>query len=1272
MMKTVIHHISWLCFLFFLALPLVTMTQPAFWEPTAPIIGGQIAEITVSPDGYIYAISDEKLYRKTLSEDTWLDITRDEIDLYHEFGNIFNKISIVANSTGVIFLDNYYSLWRSTNNGTSWTKISFNERLPGFAMDTNDNIYVRHMDGVYKSENDGNSWTLIPGSSPIGEDGRFLFVSTQGYIYANDYSASADAIKMFRSTDGGANWSEISNIDLTGYIQSIQFAESNDGNQYLFVKTAIGGTLELNSLYRSLDNGNSWDLLPTIPSSGGIYYDLVCLPSNQVVVGAHGGLYISEDQGSDWERAVFANVSSRVTTVAATPDNLLYIGQEDFGIHQQEDNSDNWRLLNEGLASNLNMGTIFKSKDGTLYTGMDVQWTSEYNIKYIYSSTDGGAHWEQTPVWGLDNGMYVNDFAESPDSDLFVSSWEGLFRLTDNGSAWEEVYINPGGDAIFDIEFNPQGQLFARFDNQTIRRSDDKGLTWETISSIPTSYVLSIEINKQGFIYLETDQGLYFSIDNGDTWVNPSNNNIDVQKMNEVTLDRQGRLLTILENTIYRSEDNGENWYPLGTALPTNNWIGVLHDTPTGILYGAGSGVYEFNYDFYWGQDHWQPLSEGLPNEFGISIGVNSLEVGDDNYLYAATHKGVYKSRAPITQHRATSGTIDEPFDNEIPSSWTTEQVNGAVNWAWTDVGPTGPFASDSAPLESGTPNNGWVIFDADLQGTLNQPDGQEGWLISPGLYVGAAEKAFLSFNTFYLSLYDRPTIRIGTDLNDKDNWASIEVFPEISANEFGGTLVGNPELNPQKIDIDITDYLPGDAQPFYLAFVFLSDETTINGPNPNFWGWAYNWQIDDVKLYTYSPSSDLGIGASVPPPDLGVPASQVAPMGTGAGYNNMGQNIFADVSAYVAIEKTNGTANETVFEDSLTIEGLAPLGFVGFIPFVYSTYDFDGTFTPSPEPGTTYELKYSARPNVYLESESDNNARSYSFMVTDTLFQKESGMAYGHAFNNILDPDYSYSIANIFYVSEDENPAGVPLFARHLSFGVTNASELAGQTVNTALYKWEGDINGNLMLDPDEYNQLPVAVNEYTFTGNEGTNLITIPVNNNGFAELDAGFHYVVLIRYESNGSQEMLFQVSDAVYYPPLVLLSNNIGHPRYHAAVDYGNQGNLELLGEHHIPVIRLSVGPEVLNGVAEQLPLNTVRLYPSPAKEQIHVALELEHIAKEVNIRLLDTSGKMLFERQYGQIQNGQWSFDVRSTPNGAYFLNVQADGKQRSIPFVIKN
>ena len=1259
-------HLQLFIFLYFYAFSILTVSnaQPRFWEPTTAILGGVIAEITVSPDGYVYTIFNQRLYRKTLSGNTWLDITKEEINLSPYYGNgdiSFEKeLRIVANSTGVIFLDNQEGLWRSTNNGTSWTEISLNEHRPGFAMDMNDHIYVRHLDGVNKSETDGNTWTLIPGSGSIGGSGGFLFVSTQGYLYANDYSVSANTDKMFRSTDGGSNWSEISEIDLTGWaIENIQFAESKDGSQYLFVRTeGEWGTLELNSLYRSLDNGNSWNLLPTISTSEGIYYDLMCLPSNQVVVGAQGGLYVSENQGNDWDRVNFADIATRVSSVAATSDNLFYIGQEDFGIHQPEDDSSKWNLHNKGLVSNLNMETIFKSMDGTLYTGMSVYNNSNYHSKYIYSTSNGGDLWEQTKVLGLDNGMNINDFAESPELDLFVSSWDGLFRLTDNGNEWEEEYVDPGGDVIFDIEFNTQGQLFARF-NDEIRRSDDEGKTWETIFS--TATVNAIEINKQGFIFLSTNQGLYFSIDNGDTWVNPSNNNINVQNMDKMTLDRQGRPVIYLsvEKTIYRSDDNGENWYPLGTALPS--YVNALYDTPMGILYAAtGDGVYEFNYDIFFNQDYWQPLNEGLPG------GVTSLEVGNDNYMYASTSNGVFKSRVPISQHRTTSGALDESFDNEIPSSWTTEQANGAVNWAWTD---TGPFASFFAPLESEHPNNGWVIFDADLQGGYNKPDGQEGWLISPGLFAGSAEKAFLSFNTFYQSFYDRPTIRIGTDLNDKDNWASIEVFPEISANEFGGTLVGNPELNPQRIDIDITDYLPGDAQPFYLAFVFLSDETTINGPNPNYWGWAYNWQIDDVKLYSYYPASDLGVGASVPPPDLGVPATQVAPFGMASEFFNNGYNIFPDVSAYASIEKTNGTGNQTVFEDSLSIEGLAPLGIVIIDPFQFYTYGFDGTFTPSPEPGTTYELKYSARPNVYQESESDNNARSYSFTVTDTLFQKEEGTTTGYSYS-FGDP--SYSIANIFYVPNDQSLSGMPLFARYMSFGVTNASELAGKEVSTALYKWEGDTNGNLILDQDELNQLPVAINSYTFTGNEGDNLITLPVSSGGFVPLEAGYHYVVMVRYEAEGAQEMMFQVSDEVYYPPLILFSASIGQPRYHAAVDYGNTGELQVLSDLNIPVIRLSIGPEVLNGIVGQLPKSAVRLYPSPAREQIHVALKLEHFAKDVTIRLLDASGKMLFERQYDQLQNEQWSFDIRSTPNGAYFLNVQADDKQRSIPFIIEN
>jgi PKD repeat protein len=111
------------------------------------------------------------------------------------------------------------NMFRSTNQGTNWTQLTALPASPtGTVVDfriapsNNQIIYVARATGLFKTTNAGTSWTTITGTLPVGSaaitrvavapnDPNTVYVTFSGYSGGN---------KVFRSTDGGATWTNFS------------------------------------------------------------------------------------------------------------------------------------------------------------------------------------------------------------------------------------------------------------------------------------------------------------------------------------------------------------------------------------------------------------------------------------------------------------------------------------------------------------------------------------------------------------------------------------------------------------------------------------------------------------------------------------------------------------------------------------------------------------------------------------------------------------------------------------------------------------------------------------------------------------------------------------------------------------------------------------------------------------------------------------------------------------------------------------------------------
>lgn len=193
----------------------------------------------------------------------------------------------------------YGSIYRTTNHWLSSTQIDDNgitesgAWVTPYCLDKNDhNTIYAGFKNVWKSTNQGNSWTKI--STWGGSSLQSLAVGyNSDYIYAATYS------NMYMTSDGGSNWTNISS-GLPTSSSSITFisVKDDDPNTVWVSMSGFNGY----GVYETTDGGSSW----TNISSGLPQLPVNCViqdtSSNDVVLytGTDVGVYVKDGSG-DWE-----------------------------------------------------------------------------------------------------------------------------------------------------------------------------------------------------------------------------------------------------------------------------------------------------------------------------------------------------------------------------------------------------------------------------------------------------------------------------------------------------------------------------------------------------------------------------------------------------------------------------------------------------------------------------------------------------------------------------------------------------------------------------------------------------------------------------------------------------------------------------------------------------------------------------------------------------------------------------------------------------------
>ena len=383
---------------------------------------------------------------------------------------------------------------------------------------------------------------------------------------------------LYRSSDGGNNWSDVPALDGTS-VFDIEFAP--DGTSYLATQ---------DSVRKSTDGGLTWVTLNLGIGANDQVFDVMIDPSDPSILwvgvaDASGAQPVnvmrSTDGGATWNDRTPPHatpMSGRAIAVDPNDSNtVIAVFGGDFGGGEAwvtTDGGDSWMDRSAGLPGNPLNAAVY---DGTrLLVGGGLLFGSQF--VGLYESPDLGVTW--TPLhdgtWPV---LVVEDIAVDPNDTTTIFAaidGGGVNRTTDGGATWQIGVGGTGALAGRSIRFRPgdSQELFLGTSSLAVFRSTDGGDAFvQSSQGISQLDLFSIDANSLAPSDVAVafrganNGGVFSSTDAGVTWLLES---APPTRYSAVRFAPDGTLYaissgpsTVAQEGLYRREING-SWTPLG------------------------------------------------------------------------------------------------------------------------------------------------------------------------------------------------------------------------------------------------------------------------------------------------------------------------------------------------------------------------------------------------------------------------------------------------------------------------------------------------------------------------------------------------------------------------------------------------------------------------------------------------------------------------------------------------------------------------------------
>ncbi len=382
-------------------------------------------------------------------------------------------------------------------------------------------------------------------------------------------------------------------------------------------------------LLKTDDIGEGWE---TIQTSADIHRCILITPEEVLFVSTNSGAIRSYDGGNTWEDASNGLVGTITSMVQLPGGRIVCISQ------LQTD--DQYICITDDLGSNWSSAPHENNIYYNLMTDTATGYVSYISSGDLYRSADG-INWDTTE---LPNYItYHQDFYVDRQGRLYIAYGDNTYppfwyvvRSSDYGATWQQLlYVGSGGeDQPMSLTQIDNGDLIVIVNDTTFRRSTDDGLTWQTAGTgVPGMSVEYMYDVPGDTICGQSNHGLYYSPDNGYTWLWGSNG-ITPNSISQMAVSESGVILASTDggSGLWRSPDNGLSWEDARQEIPNfDQCQKIMYSGNHFWVYYATNSHYRFaRYD---GNGQWEVLFHpGWPNCFSARADGDTY-MGDLNGL---------------------------------------------------------------------------------------------------------------------------------------------------------------------------------------------------------------------------------------------------------------------------------------------------------------------------------------------------------------------------------------------------------------------------------------------------------------------------------------------------------------------------------------------------------------------------------------------------------------------------------------------------------------
>jgi hypothetical protein len=262
-----------------------------------------------------------------------------------------------------------------------------------------------------------------------------------------------------------------------------------------------------NLVFKSTDGGESWqDISEGLPGNWEEdvdYYPSFFANESGVYITSTNQVYHSNPNSSApfWEKEIFPEKYRKSAPVKAG----IIAFNQDGQFLKRATGSKEWSPTFKNFPGS-EISTVFETAGGTLFVSTSYR---------LYKSTNDGKSWKQVYMGGS-----VGKFTES-NGVLLATNPDGILRSADDGENWEPV-LSEGGVGI-DVEPIKDGfaaivanrQMMAR----TVSTSYDGGKTWQPIDDgLKAELSIASIIQVGDNLFCGHPSGIFKSSDKGKTW----------------------------------------------------------------------------------------------------------------------------------------------------------------------------------------------------------------------------------------------------------------------------------------------------------------------------------------------------------------------------------------------------------------------------------------------------------------------------------------------------------------------------------------------------------------------------------------------------------------------------------------------------------------------------------------------------------------------------------------------------------------------------------